>query len=223
PSHQFPLGPTMSLRRRMALILWAHQRNAVIVEDDYDGEFRYEGRPIDALQMLDRGRAAVLYVGSFSKSMFPSLRMGFVVVPAWARPALVEARRLADGHSPVLVQDTLASFISEGRLAQHVRKMRRIYSERRSRILEAVETHCKGLIVPIPSDPVGLHLAVRTPESKPADIVSCALRAGLSLRAIGRYKIAARRDIGLVLGFGMIHADQVGTAIQTLRRSTVGR
>jgi GntR family transcriptional regulator/MocR family aminotransferase len=221
PSHQFPLGPTMSLRRRMALIRWAHQQNAVIIEDDYDGEFRYEGRPIDALQMLDRGRDAVFYIGSFSKSMFPTLRIGFVVAPAWARPALVEARRIADGHTPVHLQDTLASFIKDGHLARHVRKMRRIYSERRSRILEAIETHCEGLVVPIRSDPVGLHLAVRTPESKPADIVSRAFRAGLSLRPISRYEIAGRGDIGLVLGFGMIHVDEIGTAIQTLRRNAL--
>src|SRR5262249_49635926 len=151
PSHQSPLGPTLSLRRRKALLEFAQVCGAVVVEDDYDGEFRFAGRPLDALQTLDRGEA-VFYVGTFSKSLFPALRVGFVVTPPWARPALVRAKRLTDWHGPVLAQDTLAPFIAEGHLARHVRKMRRIYGERRAVLLSALARHCAGRVMPIPSE-----------------------------------------------------------------------
>ena len=113
PSHQFPLGCAMSARRRAALLDFAAARDAVVVEDDYDGEFRFGGRPLDALQTLDRAER-VFYVGTFSKSLFPSIRLGFVVAPPWAQAALIAAKRAADWHSPVIEQDTLAAFIARG-------------------------------------------------------------------------------------------------------------
>ncbi len=151
PSHQFPLGVAMSLRRRMELLAFARAHDAVIIEDDYDGEFRFAGRPLDALQTLDR-HDSVVYVGTFSKSLFPALRLGYAVVPQWARAALVSAKQLCDWHGAVLAQDTLASFIAEGHLARHVRKMRRIYGERRALLLRAIARECGERLAPIASE-----------------------------------------------------------------------
>jgi GntR family transcriptional regulator/MocR family aminotransferase len=119
----------MSMRRRAALLEFAQARNAVVIEDDYDGEFRFGGRPLDALQSLDRTEA-VFYIGTFSKSLFPGIRLGFVVAPPWAQRALAAAKQCADVHCAVLEQDTLASFIAEGHMARHVRRMRPIYATR---------------------------------------------------------------------------------------------
>jgi GntR family transcriptional regulator/MocR family aminotransferase len=157
PSHQFPLGVPLSMERRKALLELARRRGAAIIEDDYDGEFRYGGRPIDALQTLD-SEQCVFYVGTFSKSLFPALRLGYVVTPPWARHALIAAKQDSDWHCAVLPQDTLASFIAEGHLARHVRKMRRIYGERREVMLEAVWRHLEGRLEVLQSEG-GLHIA----------------------------------------------------------------
>lgn len=131
PSHQFPLGYTMSIARRTALLNFAQSHGAVIIEDDYDCEFRYKNNPYDALQSIDHN-ACVFYIGTFSKCIFPSLRLGFVLTPPWAKHAFVMAKRFSDWHSPILEQETLAAFIAEGHLARHIRKMRKIYEERRN-------------------------------------------------------------------------------------------
>src|SRR5207253_1939607 len=139
PSHQSPTGAVLSRRRRMALLDFARTRNAVVVEDDYDGEFRFGGRPLDALQTLDRdGR--VCYVGTFSKSLFPALRKGFVVAPAWARAPLAAVKQCADSHCDAVAQTVLAAFIREGHLARHVRRMRMLYGERRQALLDGLGT-----------------------------------------------------------------------------------
>ncbi|WP_329955905.1 PLP-dependent aminotransferase family protein [Cupriavidus necator] len=132
PSHQFPLGATLSLARRRALLAFARRHGAVVVEDDYDGEFRHGGRPLDALQTLDQDQL-VWYVGTFSRSLFPGLRLGYAVVPPWARDAVVAAGQYTDWHSALLAQDTLAAFMAEGHLARHIRKMRAAYTGRRDR------------------------------------------------------------------------------------------
>ena len=124
PSHQFPTGVTMSGPRRKALIDWARKHEAVIIEDDYDGEFRYEDNPLAALRTPEAADV-VFYVGTFSKCMLPALRLGFVVAPEWAMPTLVAAKNCLDWHCPVPMQMGVAAFIAEGHLAQHVRKMRR--------------------------------------------------------------------------------------------------
>src|SRR5262249_46569690 len=136
PSHQYPLGTVMSLRRRAELLEFAQKHRAIVIEDDYDGEFRFGGGPVDALQTLDRS-GCVFYVGTFSKCLFPDIRLGFVVAPAWARRALIAAKVLSDFHSPAPSQDTLAAFIAEGHLASHVRRMRRGYEQSRAPALWA--------------------------------------------------------------------------------------
>ncbi|WP_369414519.1 PLP-dependent aminotransferase family protein [Corallococcus soli] len=137
PSHQFPLGMPLSPARRGALLDWAKQRDAVIVEDDYDSEFRFGGRPLETLHGLDRS-GRILYVGSFSKVMLPTLRLGFLIAPPSLQRELRQARRLMDLHSPLVEQAALARFIDSGMLARHIRKLRRDYEERHARITEGL-------------------------------------------------------------------------------------
>jgi GntR family transcriptional regulator / MocR family aminotransferase len=217
PSHQFPLGVTMSTRRRKSLLEFAAPSGAVIIEDDYDGEFRLEGRPVDALQTLDQV-GCVFYVGTFSKSMFTDVRAGFIVAPSWARRALVAAKQTFDGNNPVLVQDTLAAFIAEGHLARHVRKMRKIYGERHAALLQAMGRHCAGRLMPIHSV-AGVHLAATMPTAvRAANIAAEAAGAGITVETLDRY--AYRRDApeGLLFGYGMIEIADIEPAIRMLGR-----
>ncbi len=217
PSHQFPLGPAMSPLRRAALLDFARGTGAVIVEDDYDGEFRFSGRPLEALQTLDRGDC-VFYVGTFSKSLFPALRLGFVVTPAWARTALIAAKQHADWHGPVLAQDTLAAFIDEGHLARHVRKMRKIYGERRRRLIDAISAHCGGWLQPIPGA-AGLHLAARLdPAIDAGRMVERALTEGIRTQSLARFATRAGAPNGLAFGFGMIATERIEPAIRRLAK-----
>jgi GntR family transcriptional regulator/MocR family aminotransferase len=217
PSHQFPLGITLSAKRRVALLEFAQERGAVMVEDDYDGEFRLGGRPLDALQTLDRS-GSVCYVGTFSKSLFPELRLGFVVAPPWARDALVAAKACADWHCPTPSQDTLAAFIDEGHLARHVRKMGKIYAERRAVLLHALSQHGGDRLQPI-GDAVGLHLAVKLSREIPAtELVREAAADGIRLYALERYSVEKPAPNGVVLGYGMIRSDRIGAAIERLAR-----
>ena len=217
PSHQFPLGTAMSLRRRSALLEFARRHAAVIVEDDYDGEFRYGGRPLDALQTLDRSDS-VFYVGTFSKSLFPALRLGYIVAPAWARDALLAAKQVADWHCNALAQDTLAAFMAEGHLARHVRKMRRIYGGRRAALLQAIAQHGRGRLEAAPSES-GLHIAAALlgPLRAPA-LVERAAREGIRIQSIAPFRVARPAPNGLVLGFGMIAEPEVEPALQRLAR-----
>ena len=216
PSHQFPTGVAMSTPRRAALLAFARERHAVVIEDDYDSEFRFAGRPLDALQTLDRADS-VCYVGTFSKSLFPALRLGFVVAPPWARAALVRMRELADWHSPVLGQDALADFIAEGHLARHIRRMRKVYGERRRALLEALVRHGADLFEAIPSQ-AGLHLSARLHAPLRADLLARrATEAGITLAPLSRYALdpnAADVPEGLAFGYGLIEAARIDDAIR---------
>ncbi|SDD72559.1 GntR family transcriptional regulator / MocR family aminotransferase [Variovorax sp. CF079] len=215
PSHQFPLGTVMSPRRRAELLAFARERRAVVIEDDYDSEFRFAGRPLDALQTLDRA-GSVFYVGTFSKSLFPALRLGFVVAPPWARAALVQARELADWHSPALAQDALAAFIAEGHLARHIRKMRRVYGERRTVLLEALSRHAAGRLELIPSE-AGLHLSAwLRGRGRAETVVERAAGAGIALSSLERYALAGTGTNGLAFGYGLIDAQRIEEAVQRL-------
>jgi GntR family transcriptional regulator/MocR family aminotransferase len=211
PSHQCPTGVVLSARRRAALLDFALARDAVVIEDDYDGEFRFAGRPLDALQTL--GAASVLYVGTFSKSLFPALRLGFMVAPAWARPALVRARELADWHAAVLAQDTLAAFIAEGHLARHVRKMRKVYGERRMRLIAALTHHAGGALDIMPAD-AGLHVAARLRTMPAAALVARAAAAGIGVQSLDPYCAAPGGINGIVLGYGLIPAEEIEEAVR---------
>jgi GntR family transcriptional regulator/MocR family aminotransferase len=217
PSHQFPSGMAMSHARRVALLAFAREHDAVIIEDDYDGEFRYGGRPLDALQTLDRDRS-VFYVGTFSKSLFPALRLGYLVAPAWAMPALGRVRELGDRHSDVLAQDTLALFIAEGHLARHVRKMRRIYAERREALLEGLSHHAGEALQPLASD-AGLHLAVRLRwPVNASQLVKDAAAKNMRIEALDGYAIGDDKPCGLVFGLGGTPATRMDEATRLLAR-----
>jgi GntR family transcriptional regulator/MocR family aminotransferase len=213
PSHQFPLGMSMSPRRRAELLSFAAARQAVVIEDDYDGEFRYGGRPLDALQTLDR-HGSVCYVGTFSKCLFPALRLGYVVAPPWLQPSLASAKQLADWHCDVPAQDTLAAFIAEGHLVRHVRKMRKVYEERREALLEALQRHGQGRLPVWPSD-AGLHLAAALPpEVNPEMLLARASAQGIRLESLDDYAQGHPGPHGLVFGYGMIAAGRIDAAIR---------
>jgi GntR family transcriptional regulator / MocR family aminotransferase len=216
PSHQFPVGAVMSLERRTALLALARTRGAVIVEDDYDSEFRFGGRPLDALQTLDRA-GAVLYVGTFSKSLAPALRTGFIVTTPWAHAALLAAKRLSDLHNPTVIQDALALLISEGHLARHVRRMRRLYERRRELLLAALARDFARWLEPAASV-AGLHLtAWLAPRADAEGLARRARQRGVGLLPLTTYYLCAARRQGLILGYGDIPESEIGAGLERLR------
>jgi GntR family transcriptional regulator/MocR family aminotransferase len=216
PSHQSPTGVALSLQRRAALLDYARRNDTIIVEDDYDGEFRFGARPLDALQMLDR-EARVLYVGTFSKSLFPSLRKGFIVAPAWVRDALIAVKHCADAHSDALAQTLLAAFIREGHLARHVRRMRTIYAARRTALLRGIERHLSEWLEAIPAE-AGLHLAAHIRDRRLAPrIIARAQECLPGAQSIADYAVAPLARPALALGYGVIDAAEIPRALIRLK------
>jgi len=216
PSHQFPLGSAMSAQRRAALLEFARAREAVVIEDDYDGEFRFGGRPLDALQTLDRAES-VFYVGTFSKSLFPTLRIGYVVAPPWAQGALAAAKQIADWHCGLVAQDTLAAFIGEGHLARHVRRMRRVYAGRRDALLAGLAEFGERL-TPVPSI-AGLHLCALLPRAVDADeIVAAARRHDVGVSSLRDYYHGTAARSGIAFGYGTIDERGIVEGLARLRR-----
>lgn len=218
PSHQSPTGVAMSLRRRTALLDFARTHRAVIIEDDYDGEFRFGGRPLDALQTLDRD-AMVFYVGTFSKSMFPSLRKGFVVTPAWARDGLITVKHCVDSHCDTITQSVLAAFIRDGHLARHVRHMRPIYAERRAVLLDGLHRELGEWLQPIPSE-AGLHLAARfrDPQRAPK-LMPTVLLCAPGAESTADYAMTRGIEPAVTFGYGVIDAREIAVAMAKLRRA----
>ena len=212
PSHQFPLGTPMSLGRRAALLSWAERNKAAVVEDDYDSEFRFSDRPLEPLQSLDRS-GRVLYVGSFSKTLLPMLRVGFLVAPASLHRALHVAKQLTDWHGDMTTQGALARFINEGLLARHIRKAAREYSARHEQILAALQ----GLdtLEPVPSA-AGLHLCARLhPDLNATAVLTRARKTGVAVESLSAYCADAPQN-GLVIGYGAIPTPQVPEALRRL-------
>lgn len=217
PSHQFPMGPAMSARRRTQLLEFAHRNGALILEDDYDGEFNHGGRPLDALQTLDRTQC-VFYVGTFSKSLFPALRLGFVVAPEWARNALIAAKQRCDWHGAALAQDSLASFMSEGHLARHVRRMRGIYSQRRQLLEASLKRHFPHDLRVVNAEG-GLHITTILRQERPAErIAQAAAEDRLRVIPISRYSLLKESPNGLVFGLGMIPTHRIDAGVARLAR-----
>ncbi|MBO9545393.1 PLP-dependent aminotransferase family protein [Caulobacter sp.] len=215
PSQQYPLGPSLSPARRIALADWASRNDALLVEDDYGGEFRFESPPQPPLRAQDPdGR--VVYVGTFSQSLLPALRIGFVVAPARARDALLAARERSDWHGPAIEHATLAAFIAEGHLARHVRRMRRVYAERRTTLLDTLAAHAGGRLEPIPA-PAGLHItALLAPSADTHTIVARAAALGVAVDPLETYAAERASPPGLVLGFGQIEAARIDEAVRLL-------
>lgn len=215
PSHQFPLGCVLSARRRAALLDFARARGAVVIEDDYDGEFRFEDRPLDALQTLDRSES-VFYVGTFSKSLTPALRLGYIVAPLWARGALIAAKTLADGRCCALTQEILATLIAEGHLARHVRSMQQLYAARRQALLAILRTDFSGRLLLVPSA-AGLHVAARIePQRDDRALERRALSVGVGLRALSHFAVRRGAPRGIVLGYGAIAEAGISAGLQRL-------
>jgi len=215
PSHQFPLGTPMSLERRTALLDWAHRRGAVVLEDDYDSEFRFSDRPLEPLYGLDRGRR-VVYVGSFAKTMLPMLRLGFLVAPPSLRPAVRAAKRLADRQGDVAAQGALAAFLTEGLFARHLRRATREYAARHERITEVLRRDFAGRLDLVPSI-AGLHLAALALE--PIDVgalVRRAAEAGVRVEDLRTYHGEGPGRPGLALGYGAIELDAIEPGLARL-------
>ena len=208
PSHQYPLGVTMSLPRRLDLLDWAVRSSAWILEDDYDSEYRYSGRPFESLQGLDTdGR--VVYVGTFSKVLFPALRLGYLVVPRDLIDAFTAARELSDLHSPSVEQAVLADFITTGHFARHVRRMRALYAKRREALVEAVARDLTGALEVRPAES-GLHLVGRLPENADDRAASrLATAHGVEAIPLSWYADGSSRHKGLMLGYAAVSEEEI--------------
>jgi GntR family transcriptional regulator/MocR family aminotransferase len=218
PSHQFPLGRTMSLPRRLELLDWAASTSAWILEDDYDSEFRYTGRPLPALQGLDTG-GRVIYTGTFSKVLFPSLRLGYLVVPEELVDPFRAAHALADRHNPAIDQAVLADFLAEGHFTRHLRRVRTAYAEQQQLMLQQINQHMSGLVEVAP-DPAGMHLVAWLPER--LDDVAIAERcaeAGISAPPLSYYMLETPERGALMLGYTGV--SKLGIKIGVERLATV--
>ena len=222
PSHQFPLGGVLPVARRMALLEWARQHGAWIVEDDYDGEFRYGQRPIDALQAMDTdGR--VLYIGTFSKALSPQLRLGYLVLPAALVPVFRQARRLADRHAPVIEQRVLASLMESGAYERHIRRLRRAHERRRVALLEAIARYLPAS-AQVAGTAAGLHVVLwlpSVPQQYEAQLVAAARAAGVGVYPVsplfaGPQVSPQPRPAGLTLGYASLSEEDIQLGIRTL-------
>lgn len=212
PSHQFPLGVTLSLPRRLALLDWANRAGAYVVEDDYDNEFRFVGRPLPALKSLDREQR-VIYAGTFSKTLFPGLRLGYLVLPDRLTDTFTSAgASQASGHA-VLVQQVVYRFMTDGHFARHLKRMRNLYAARRAALVDALRA-AFGTGIAIDMQPGGMHLLVRTGDrADDATLAKRAQAAGFGAEALSERALRHRCGQGLLIGFtNAAEADAPGIA-----------
>jgi len=217
PSHQFPLGVTMSASRRLRLLDWASRSGAWVIEDDYNSEYRYESQPITALQGLDRD-ARVLYIGTFSKVLSPALRLGYLVLPVDLVQRFTAVRHIMDISPPTFVQEVLADFLTEGHFARHLRRTRKLYRQRRSALVEALEAEL-GDGLEVLGERAGLHLVVALPAGvDDREISHRAAAEGLHVLALSSCFLGPRRRTGLVLGYGGVSVEEIPDAVRRLCR-----
>jgi GntR family transcriptional regulator / MocR family aminotransferase len=215
PSHQFPTGTILSLARRLALLEWARRKNAVIVEDDYDGEFHYVGQPLESLQGLDR-EGRIIYVGTFSRTMFPALRIGYLIVPKSLAPAFTAAKWLSDLHSATLEQQSLAEFITTGMYERHLRRLRRRNAARREALLDAIEKYLSGR-VEVTGDGSGAHV-VLWPSRRVSEDTVITQAAGRKVRVYGisQFFLTRPAKTGLMLGYSRMNEKEIREGIRLL-------
>lgn len=222
PSHQYPLGGVMSVSRRQALLNWAIRTGAYIVEDDYDSEYRYDARPVEALQSLDRADV-VIYVGTLSKTLSPQLRLGYLVVPYHLAAVFSAAKRLTDRHTPTLTQSALAEVLESGAYERHVRRVRRYNGERRSALLAAVRKHF-GDSVTVSGADAGLHVVLwlhEIPRNKEAELVEAAKADGIGVYPVGLLYHGPKhrpKMAGLVIGYASTPLADIERGIRKLAR-----
>ena len=215
PSHQYPTGATMSLARRFELLKWASRAGAWVLEDDYDSEYRYTGRPLASLQGLDFENR-VIYIGTFSKVLFPALRLGYVIVPPELVDPVISARMLTDLNSSIVEQATLARFFADGHFARHVRRMRVLYQQRQACLIAALQEDLREEISINPSD-TGLHTVLWLPPDVNDGGVSGALGArGVFAAAVSAYSFTGGNQRGLVLGYAAFSEDVIRQSAQLI-------
>ncbi|OLU27431.1 GntR family transcriptional regulator [Pseudomonas sp. PA15(2017)] len=223
PSHQYPTGVTLSLPRRLALLDWAERNDAWIIEDDYDGEYRYSGTPLAPLAALDRGQR-VLYVGTFSKIVFPALRLGYLVLPPRLAEAFARRRGVDMRHSDIGTQAVMAEFIAAGHFQRHIRRMRNAARSRRDALLAGWPTLVPGC-APLPEVHAGLHLSVRCESlAREHQLIAAAAGVGveinpLSVQWLPEGSTPTDQRAGLVMGFAAVPERAIGEALQALRKA----
>lgn len=219
PSHQYPLGSVMSLARRLDLLEWATEHNAWILEDDYDSEYRYSGRPLSALQGLDTS-GRVIYVGTFSKVLFPAIRLGYMVVPPGLAEPMIRIRRSLDDQTAISMQPVLSEFIETGHFAGHIRRMRTLYAERQSVLINEISRRLSGVLDVAP-DEAGMHLVARIRTVcglSDADIATRAAAQNLTVYPLSEFYIGQPIQNGLVLGYAGTEERDICAGVERLAR-----
>ena len=215
PSHQFPTGAILPLARRLQLLEWAKRTNAVIVEDDYDGEFRYEGQPLESLQGLDR-QGRVIYIGTFSRTVFSALRIGYLVAPKRLVTAFSAAKWLCDRHTATLEQETLAEFIASGMYERYLRRVRRRNAARRKALLGAIESHL-GDRVEVTGEGAGAHIVLWPRERVSEDsVIAAAAASGVRVYGISGYYFKKPPRTGIMLGYSRMTERAIREGIRRL-------
>ena len=216
PSHQFPTGVVMSLPRRLELLSWAHQTGTYIIEDDYDSEYRYTGRPIPALAGLEH-HETVIYMGTFSKVLFPALRLGYLVLPPPLVSVFERAKWIADRHSPLLEQQVLTDFINGGFLDRHIRRMRALYEQRRKTVISALRDHF-GENVTTYGDNAGINILIRLKTDKSdQEILSAAKELGISIASTSPFYLGTAPAGEFLLNYGGLSEETIKEGVRRLR------
>ena len=217
PSHQFPTGVTMSLSERIALLQWAEKTGTLIVEDDYDSEYRYESQPIPALQGMDRSQS-VIYIGTFSKIMFPALRIGYLVVPPNLISVISKAKSLCDRFCPILEQYALTDWIELGHFERHIRRMRQLYDLRRQTLIKALKQHL-GERVTILGANAGIHVMVKIKTKLSDDVIlQRAATAGIGLISARKYYLQPQNQGEFIFGYAQLDSVKINEGIKKLSR-----
>jgi GntR family transcriptional regulator/MocR family aminotransferase len=219
PSHQFPTGAILPLARRLALLDWARRKDAVVVEDDYDGEFRYEGQPLESLQGLD-SEGRVIYVGTFSRTIFSALRIGYLIAPKSLVAAFTAAKWLCDRHTATLEQETLAEFIATGMYERHLRRVRSRNAAHRAALLDAIRQYL-GDRVEVAGDSAGTHVVLWPTNERFAEdeVIQHAAARGVGVYGISGYYLARPSRTGLMLGYSRMNELGIREGIRLLSQS----